>query len=91
MIGVGAFSASARRTWPSPFSQLKFVQRTAQDNDEIAQLRPTPTPVGTAANPNPACGTSENRCHSVGRDHGTGDHPDHAVINTTRDQLKAAP
>jgi uncharacterized membrane protein YkoI len=77
VIGVGGFLGIGEKDVAVSFGQLKFVNepRRSTTTDRATPANPT-APAGTGANPNPP----------VAREY-----PDHAVINLTRDQLKAAP
>ena len=88
VIGVGGFLGIGEKDVAVSFSQLKFVNepRRATTTDRAAPANPN-APAGTAANPNPPAGTTTTRSDATM----ARDYPDHAVINMTRDQLKAAP
>jgi hypothetical protein len=75
VIGVGGFLGIGEKGVAVSFGQLKFVN----------EPRRTTAPAGTAPNP-PAGGNTTRTDTTLAREY-----PDHAVINLTRDQLKAAP
>jgi sporulation protein YlmC with PRC-barrel domain len=98
VLGVGGFLGMGEHHVAVPFGQVKFVEeprgsdRTATRTD----ARPSDRPAMTADN-RPA--TADNRPATTGsttaprtsdRDSYRG-YPDHAVINMSKDQLKALP
>ena len=82
VIGVGGFLGIGERYVAVPFNQVKFVMEPRRTAATTAPLRP-----GTESSPAtpPAAGT-----RPIG-DRRSSDYPDHAVLNMTKDQLKAAP
>ena len=75
VVGVGGFLGMGEHDVLIAFDQIKFVNEPARSATTTA---PRPTTSGTASN------TSERSA-----DHKR--YPDHAVINATKDQLKAMP
>ena len=75
VIGVGGFLGMGEHDVLIPFDKIKFVDEPARSATTTA---PRPATTGTTAN---SSGSSA--------DHKW--YPDHAVINATKDQLKAMP
>jgi hypothetical protein len=85
VIGVGGFLGLGEHDVAVPFQELKFVMEprpvnTAATNPPVSPIAPTlapnaPATTGTVATP----------------DAGRKSAPDHALLNRTKDQLKAAP
>lgn len=97
VIEVGGFLGMGKHTVALPYSQIKFMDQPRDSGRTAGTTTPgnttgagpgTPapaTPGGDAARGNrPAGATADN----AARDRG---YPDHAVLNMTKDQLKAAP
>src|SRR5215218_5248027 len=97
VLGVGGFLGMGEHDVALPFGQVKFVDeprgsdRTATRSD----ARPTDRPATTADNrpattDNRPAGTATTVPRTTDRDTYRG-YPDHAVVNMTKDQLKALP
>jgi uncharacterized membrane protein YkoI len=89
VIGVGGFLGIGEKDVAVPFAQLKFMnepRRTTTTTDRTTAANPN-APAGTVANPVPPAGTATTRTDMAT----AREYPDHAVIDLTRDQLKAAP
>ena len=86
VIGVGGFLEIGEKNVAVPFRELKFVDEprrtTATTTDRATPTNPN-APAGTVANPNPPATRADTAT--------VREYPDHAMINLTRDQLKAAP
>ena len=89
VIGVGGFLGIGEKNVAVPFRELKFANEprrtTTTTTDRAAPANPN-APAGTVANPNPPAGTTATRDTAMVREY-----PDHAMINLTTHQLKAAP
>jgi len=87
VIGVGGFLGIGEKDVAVPFAQLKFVNEPRRTTTTTDRTTANPNaPAGTVANPNPPAGTRTRTDVATAREY-----PDHAVIDLTRDQLKAAP
>jgi len=79
VIGVGGFLGMGEHDVAVPFNELKWMNdppRSASNNPNAPANRPGSTTTGTS----PGAARDGNRTY-----------PDHAVLNMTKDQLKAAP
>ena len=84
VIGVGGFVGMGEHNVGIPFSQVKFVNEPVQDQlDDHHQPRTTGT--GTATAPR------DHDHHDHDQQQRPRDYPDHAMVNMTKDQLKALP
>jgi len=88
VVGAGGFLGMGEHDVALPFSELKFVDQprpgtTAAANPN-APANPAAPATRTAANPNAPANTT-------GTVAANRDYPDHAMLNMTKDQLKAAP
>ena len=85
VIGVGGFLGMGEHDVLVKLDQLKFVNEPVRTSAATQPARPAPantTGTGTATN------TSANRPARAANEKW---YPDHAVMNTTKDQLKALP
>jgi sporulation protein YlmC with PRC-barrel domain len=87
IIGVGGFLGMGEHDVLVKLNQLKFVNEAVRTSASTTPARPTPantTGTGSAAN----TAADANR-----RDRAANEkwYPDHAVMNATKDQLKAMP
>jgi sporulation protein YlmC with PRC-barrel domain len=99
VLGVGGFLGMGEHDVAVPFGQVKFVEeprgsdRTAARTDARPADRPATTAENrpaTADNRPAATATTSNAPRTSDRDTYRG-YPDHAVINMSKDQLKALP
>lgn len=81
VIGVGGFLGIGEHNVGLPFSQVKFVNEPVRISSTATGTAPRTTGTGTATTT-----TTTNTMAS-----GPRDYPDHAVVNMTKDQLKALP
>ena len=106
VIEVGGFLGLGKHTVALPYSQIKFVDEprdsgrtasggSASNTTGAGPGTPAPAvPGGDAARGDrPAAGTTADNRAAANRDNNARDrgYPDHAVLNMTKDQLKAAP
>ena len=80
VIGVGGFLGIGQHDVAVPFNQLKFVNEPA---------RVSSAPAGGGAANRPMGGTTG--AGATAQERRDTSYPDHAVLNMTKDQLKAAP
>jgi hypothetical protein len=88
ILGVGGFLGMGEHDVLVKLEQLKFVNEPMRTSATTQPARPAPantTGTGTAANTNTA---NANRPARAANEKW---YPDHAVMNTTKDQLKALP
>jgi hypothetical protein len=88
VLGVGGFLGMGEHDVLVKLDQLKFVNEPVRTSAATQPARPAPantTGTGTAANPNVANANRPTRAANEKW------YPDHAVMNTTKDQLKALP
>ncbi|AWN44728.1 PRC-barrel domain-containing protein [Methylobacterium durans] len=79
VIGVGGFLGLGEHDVAVPFGQIKFTNESRREaKKDDAQKKPADTTAST--NTSSTVGADANRAA-----------PDHAVLNATKDQLKAAP
>ncbi len=79
VVGVGGFLGIGEHNVGLPFSQVKFVNEPVRTSATTTTTAPRTTGTGTAA-------TTTTTTAS-----GPRDYPDHAMVNMTKDQLKALP
>jgi len=79
VIGAGGFVGIGEHNVGIPFSQVKFVNEPVRTSSTATGTAPRTTGTGTAT-------TTTTTTASAPRDY-----PDHAVVNMTKDQLKALP
>ena len=95
VIGVGGFLGIGEKDVAVPFGQVKFVNEPrdtrATTTDRSAANPNAPANPNARANPNAPAGTVANADRPRSDATATSSYPDHAMINMTRDQLKAAP
>lgn len=90
VIGVGGFLGMGEHEVLLPFDQVRFVNEPVRStsatttNTNTANTAPTTRPATTGATANIAA-TANTRAQNEKW------YPDHAVINATKDQLKAMP
>jgi hypothetical protein len=87
VIGVGGFLGMGEHNVGLAWNQVKFMNeapRTAARTDGGTRTTTTTTTTGTGTGTGTATTTRTNNT-------GTRDYPDHAVVNMTKDQLKAMP
>jgi sporulation protein YlmC with PRC-barrel domain len=76
VVGAGGFLGLGERDVAVPFDQIDWVSQP------VASTSTTPTTTGAASN---------NRTEAVIDNASARSYPDHAVLNMTKEQLKAAP
>jgi len=99
VIGVGGFLGVGEHDVAVPFDQLKFVDEprantaatTTTDNRTVATNPPATTNPNAPANPNAPTTTGTTTTRTASADANRRSAPDHALLNMTKDQLKAAP
>jgi sporulation protein YlmC with PRC-barrel domain len=94
VIGVGGFLGMGEHDVAVPFDQIKFVNEP-RANVSASNANPPAAAPGTAAPAGTATTTAPNTTGSVATtttaDNANRSTPDHALLNMTKDQLKAAP
>ena len=83
VIGAGGFLGMGEHNVGIPFSQVKFVNEPVKTS---ATTTTAPRTTGTGTATAPATTTTTTTTGSAARDY-----PDHAMVNMTKDQLKALP
>jgi sporulation protein YlmC with PRC-barrel domain len=89
VVGVGGFLGIGERDVAIPMDQIKFVNepRAAASASNTA----TGTTAGTAANAPATTGSTANAPAATADANRNRSAPDHAMLDMTKDQLKAAP
>ncbi len=81
VIGAGGFLGMGEHNVGIPFSQVKFVNEPVKSSSTTTSNAPRTTGAGTATTT-----TTTSTSSSTAKDY-----PDHAMVNMTKDQLKALP
>jgi PRC-barrel domain len=91
VVGVGGFLGLGEHYVAVPYSQIKWVDRTS--NPPLANTAPARTGAENTARQSSEIPPSypDNRAGAVIDATNMLSYPDHAVLNATKDQLKAAP
>lgn len=82
VVGAGGFLGMGEHNVGLPFSQVKFVNEPVRTSSTATSTAPRTTGTGTGA----ATTTTTTTTASTPKDY-----PDHAMVNMTKDQLKALP
>ncbi len=93
VIGVGGFLGIGEHNVAVPFDQIKFVNepRAAATAANTAPPGAAGTAPGTAGNAPATTGSTTTTTPAAPADTMNRSAPDHALLNMTKDQLKAAP
>jgi sporulation protein YlmC with PRC-barrel domain len=93
VIGVGGFLGMGEHDVAVPFDQIKFVNepRAAATAANTTPPGAAGTAPGTAANAPATTGSTTTATPAAPADTMNRAAPDHALLNMTKDQLKAAP
>lgn len=93
VIGVGGFLGVGQRDVAIPFEQLKFSNQPVSGNTAMNNSSNTKSTGSTASTTSGSGMTTGAANSSSSSSSSTADrwYPDHAVLNTTKDQLKAMP
>ncbi|MGO4387583.1 PRC-barrel domain-containing protein [Microvirga sp. 2YAF29] len=92
VIGVGGFLGMGEHDVAVPFDQIKFVNEARANTTAANTTTGTAAPGGTMGTtttspaPNATGSVAQNNANTMNRAA-----PDHAMLNMTKDQLKAAP
>jgi hypothetical protein len=87
VIGVGGFLGMGERSVAIPFEQLKFSNEPRSSTSASSSSTNRPAGSGTMA-PSTTTGAATTSSSSSSGSHW---YPDHAVLNVTKDDLKAMP
>lgn len=93
IIGVGGFLGMGEHDVAVPFDQIKFVNepRAAATAANTTTTGTAGTTAGTTANPPATTGSTTTTSPAAPAGTMNRSAPDHALLNMTKDQLKAAP
>ena len=86
VVGVGGFLGLGEHDVAVPYDQINWVYQTVASSSTSTSTTPTTTGAARTVNGNP-----DNRPEAVVDTASARSYPDHAVLNMTKDQLKAAP
>lgn len=89
VIGVGGFLGMGEHDVAVPFNEIKFVNEPRANT--TASNTTTTTTTGTTSAGGTTTMTTPNTTGSVASNAADRAAPDHALLNMTKDQLKAAP
>lgn len=87
VVGVGGFLGIGQHDVAVPFNEVKFIEEPMKR----ANAAPANAPAAPGAAPAPTDRTATTGSITASADAKPKAYPDHAVLNMTRDQLKAAP
>ena len=91
VVGAGGFLGLGERDVAVPYDQINWVFQPVASSSTST----TPTTTGAASTINPnsevAHPSADNRAEAIIDNASARSYPDHAVLNMTKDQLKAAP
>ena len=91
VVGAGGFLGLGERDVAVPYDQINWVYQPVASSSTST----TPTTTGAASTVNPnsegAHPSADNRAGAIIDNASARSYPDHAVLNMTKEQLKAAP
>ena len=91
VVGVGGFLGMGQHDVAIPFQQVQWIDTPDNSNRAAGSSTPPATSSGTGSSTTSGTGTRTAANDSAGRNNENRGYPDHAVVNMTKDELKALP